>query len=1123
MSNDNKKMIIPPMNNFNISKQFIIDLLQNLKSNSSEDRRNGEQILSMINKDENLYKELLKIAVEQNDNISQALKIQSLYVLKSLIIQDINNSNKVKGLDYNLNNYNHLCDIYNFLKKEFLIYLSLGNYIKSIDNPIKDIILLLSDKFFPDDWNELNEFFIHFFEKKIENFISEKYLDISIYLMSLFYSILKIFNKKKSHHKFLKIRDNYLNSYIKYYKEIINFFNNNLNNFTDVNITSKYLQCLLINDKALCLLISISYNQSTFQRDQCLLLMIKLIIERTANLINQINNVSLNEIKDILKHNLYKNLKLINLLQSTNPILFCYELELYIEILFYLISNCKKYNENTTKIVIFSLTKIMNTNTYRETFEIEKPLTENIIENISHISETPKKKRNVRIQRSHLNLFLSPTKYRNFEKEIRSCNELFNKCFTAQKIQDLLLILIQKCPFIYEKENDDLEIEILANLEEDNINSDNFSTNIYTFQYLYKNILETIIINFTDISMNYIKKNLDYLYTNFLPTNPNVDFLLMDSFFNLINLIPELYKSGIIYITEMIDTTKYISYIYSFIHKSNIILKKYIITLSKWSVILISNEIIFEYINNLINFIQNYNNNNYILIQSCLCLKTILDSIDKMMLSNENINTIINRDLYSNLLKTKINWSNLLCLVSNLLSNILPTIKSSELIVSLVKFFTSLIKKCHYQNNGEILNSIKNSKLIEITSENKNEFTENVYIDMYKTLLITFPSSYEITEMSIFFIENSLKGKISLNMLNFLLYVVRCIDCIDENKMIICHFIQRYYKMFITNFSQDYTNILLCILEEIILFDVLKQNDLINIIDMINGRYNLTFETSKQIYLTIINNNLNRDFEFNTKLKLKCEDLCDSKTILLDVLNSVLLFIKHNLDNNIENYLNNILKILFTECKFSYETFEVNTYWLNSNFITSMFEIINRIALSNFEFFILCFNNFLKDNNLSPEFYFSNMMKVMIQISKIGVRKINILFISKMLELYDYNFLLQNSKIIFEICLQTVLIQLVKKHSKNNDSVMDSINAYENIKGIFQIKQCTIINISNRKKNLIENDPLLKIYNDIHLFFIEKIKNICKKVNKSEIDFLKESNLIYNKDAKKIFGLIQNE
>ena len=152
MSNDNKNTIIPSMNNFNISKQFIIELLQNLKSSSFEDRRNGEQILSMINKDENLYKELLKIAVEENDNITQDLRIQSLLVLKSLIKQEINSNSKVKGLDYNLKNYNNLCDVYNYLKKEFLIYLSLGNYLKIIDNHIKDIIILLSDKFFPDNY-----------------------------------------------------------------------------------------------------------------------------------------------------------------------------------------------------------------------------------------------------------------------------------------------------------------------------------------------------------------------------------------------------------------------------------------------------------------------------------------------------------------------------------------------------------------------------------------------------------------------------------------------------------------------------------------------------------------------------------------------------------------------------------------------------------------------------------------------------------------------------------------------------------------------------------------------------------------------------------------------------------
>ena len=175
--------------------------------------------------------------------------------------------------------------------------------------------------------------------------------------------------------------------------------------------------------------------------------------------------------------------------------------------------------------------------------------------------------------------------------------------------------------------------------------------------------------------------------------------------------------------------------------------------------------------------------------------------------------------------------------------------------------------------------------------------------------------------------------------------------------------------------------------------------------------------------------------------------MCDSKKILLDVLNSIFLVSKLNYnDNNISNYLENILKILFTECKFSYETLEINSSWLNSDFINSMFEIIDRIALNNFDNFIIYLNHFLKGNNLQPEFYISNMLKVMTTISKIEVRKINVLFISKIRSLFDYNFLLKNAKIIFEISLQIILNQFIKNNSKNNDSKMNSINHYENLK-----------------------------------------------------------------------------
>ena len=375
--------------------------------------------------------------------------------------------------------------------------------------------------------------------------------------------------------------------------------------------------------------------------------------------------------------------------------------------------------------------------------------------------------------------------------------------------------------------------------------------------------------------------------------------------------------------------------------------------------------------------------------------------------------------------------------------------------------------------------------------------------------------------MSFFFIENCLKRKINANSLNFLLYIVKSIESTEENKKLVLKFIQNHYKIFIHDFSQEYNNILLSVLGEIILFNILEQNDLINIIDIINTRYNYSFEICKQIYQTIINNNVNINKEFNSNLNSQGDEMCDSKKILLDVLNSIFLVSKLNYnDNNISNYLENILKILFTECKFSYETLEINSSWLNSDFINSMFEIIDRIALNNFDNFIIYLNHFLKGNNLQPEFYISNMLKVMTTISKIEVRKINVLFISKIISLFDYNFLLKNAKIIFEISLQIILNQFIKNNSKNNDSKMNSINHYENLKKVFQIKQSTIIIISKRKKDFIENEPFLKLY-DIHKIFIESIKGICNKFNKSEIDFLKESNFIANKNIKTIFGLVQ--
>ena len=99
-------------------------------------------------------------------------------------------------------------------------------------------------------------------------------------------------------------------------------------------------------------------------------------------------------------------------------------------------------------------------------------------------------------------------------------------------------------------------------------------------------------------------------------------------------------------------------------------LRGYIVSLSKWSILLISNEDIIKYINNLSNLLSN-TKNVYILLESCLCLKNILKNIDVLMVKNESINTYTSKDNLINTIKSKIDWSNLFCKVTEIMNYIL--------------------------------------------------------------------------------------------------------------------------------------------------------------------------------------------------------------------------------------------------------------------------------------------------------------------------------------------------------------------------------------------------------------------------------------------------------------------
>jgi uncharacterized protein Yka (UPF0111/DUF47 family) len=140
----------------------------------------------------------------------------------------------------------------------------------------------------------------------------------------------------------------------------------------------------------------------------------------------------------------------------------------------------------------------------------------------------------------------------------------------------------------------------------------------------------------------------------------------------------------------MIDIPRYLSFIEKYAPNIEIMLRSYIISLSKWSILLISNEDIVKYINNLNNLLSN-TKNVYILLESCLCLQNILKNIDYLMVRHENINTFTSKDNLINTIKLKIDWGNLFYKVTEIMNFILPKIESSELFVALIEFFTSLI------------------------------------------------------------------------------------------------------------------------------------------------------------------------------------------------------------------------------------------------------------------------------------------------------------------------------------------------------------------------------------------------------------------------------------------------
>ena len=1100
-----------------ITSNLIFELLPKLLNNEKTERERAEKIINQNVYNPLLYKELIEIGL-YNDTISENERLQIFILLRKLIKDNLlynklaSTPLKMKtAFDENLDKIELIIDN---LKIHLKSYLNKGDFTQNYNKIIRDIVCIISGKYFPYKWVELNSYYKEFFEFDPNKALSVKYFEVALYISNMFYTTMKNFDSKNKYNaNFEEFKICFTNSYMKYYNNIKDLFVHHPNGIINDNVNEKCFKLMAKNDKILILLIRFNFSINNFKKDSITIELVNILIERIKNLLMMFEKIKVKSFKSILEQNIFKVLEHIVMIIQKDPIIFCFHIDQIIQILSAMLKNCNLFQCDTTKVVLFNLSKILSITIYKENIElnIETFSQRKNTEEISYV--TPRKPKGCHAQSNNiiktpLHSIASPSKYKNLNKELSKANELYIKSMSKENVISLLECLINKIPFIYKNENEDTEIEILSHFQEDkSSNRDTFSTDTMTFESLKQNFLDQLIINFTDIIMQFVSDNLKSLYN--IKNENDMNFYTVSSFLNVVNTIPNLYKKNIISITEMIDVPKYINFIEKYVTKSEIMLREYIVSLSKWSILLISNEDIIKYINNLNNLLSN-TKNVYILLESCLCLKNILKNIDLLMVKNESINTYTSKNNLINTIKSKIDWANLFCKVTEIMNYILPRIESTELLVALIQFFTSLIEKCHVQNEGNIINTIKNSKLVEMMTNSKDEFTEEIYRGMFQKLIITFHSSNKILEICLFFVENRIRQKPNFENINLLLYIISKSDNSEDNKKLIIEFIKRNYNLFTTKFNFNISTIISNILTQILLYQVLPEEEIIKIINLTINNYMSTKDKFLQFYEFMLNSDkikVTEKISDENDIIKKIEDFSDYKSSLLDVL-KIALLIFSNAQKDITDNFGEILMVILEEIKMvinlkkKHSILSSSKYRnFNDNFINLLLDIMARLCLYNPKNFQNVLNNFINKNKLNSEEYIIDIMNIMIETLNFIQRGINVLFISTMITWFGFNFLNNNSNLIFDL----VISRITEKKATINDELFLGKNKYED---------------SLRKQKIENNEALLQIY-DIKTNFVQAINMTCK--NRAVDTILWINNIKINdmrkKKLKNIFGI----
>lgn len=449
---------------------------------------------------------------------------------------------------------------------------------------------MIADKFFPHEWNELTNIFSIIYAFDTSKINNENVNDL-INISDLFFSILKQQNRKRTlstRTRFYKVKDLYINMICSFYENMNKFFLQNLERIESNTFIEQIFNILIILDKTLLLLIDCSFNINDLYKDQNYIKMLKLSLNKGEFLLNMLNSSNnLITLRILYLNNLYSLVKYLAKIQTIFPILFFDDFNVYMNLLLSALFNISILNENVVKIILFALFKVFNTQLYKDNLKEDMFACTQVKENTPIRSNSMKKPSNLK----GIALIVSPTKLKNYENELISVTSKFNDYFNEEILSKLLDLNLSVLPSFFKTFNNQTnqnEIDFLIGETDDEIfTHDTFSQNTMDWQVIQRSLLRSFFEIFTSYCLKYLRNKLEFIYKNSQVVDTNCNEF--EAIVNFANIIPHLYREGIIIETQMIqiDYNKMLSFIQSLAVSKEIYLKIYIITISKWSDILI--------------------------------------------------------------------------------------------------------------------------------------------------------------------------------------------------------------------------------------------------------------------------------------------------------------------------------------------------------------------------------------------------------------------------------------------------------------------------------------------------------------------------------------------------------